>query len=443
MGLIQALGQGQGYLKAGLQGFPKSGKTYTATLLACAARKLFGAKGQIAMVDSENGSEYIAPLVKKLTGRDLLGVKTRCFETLVKVGLECLQSDVSVLVVDSVSHHSQELRDAFMKSVNEKRARRGMGPRTHFEIQDWGPLRQQWNDQWVSFYLNSALHIIVCGRAVWEYEHHLDQETGRRQLQKSGVKMKAEAEFGYEASLLIEMTRDYADGASGKITRYATVIGDRFGVIDGLRGEFGTIRTKDGKPDDQAHLDRTLDFFGPHLRLLKPGAHSTVDTEVHTQVDVDEDGNAEWKRRKREQTILVEEINGVISQRYPSMKAEDKQKRDALIFKHFGCHSRTKVENMDPEKLRRGLEGIRKELDPYEANRAPPPRREPEGGYISKDDSPTPAEIARAGQEEMLQALRDAGQNVDGLVSPEGATLDRLVADNRRLTALCKIKLKK
>lgn len=463
MGLIQALGQGQGYLKAGLLGFPKSGKTYTACLLACATKKLFGFGGPIAMVDSENGSEYVAPLVEKLTGQQLVGVRTRSFDDLVKMGIECLQSKVSVLIVDSVTHFWRELCDAFLKTVNEKRKRRGLGPRTQFEFQDWGPLKAQWNDRWTSFYLNSALHIIICGRAGFEYDYNVDAETGKRELQKTGVKMKTESEFGFEPSLLVEMERDYVAGDSARITRYATVIGDRFGVIDGLRGRFDTIRDKKGQPDDEAHLDRILDFFRPHLTRLRPGAHSTVDTEVRTQIDVDEDGNADYRRRKREQTILCEEIHGLMEKKHPSMSAKDKAARSALREEFFGTCSGTKIATFSPECLRKGLERMRAKLerptqeppaaaaagpedDPFnpkpkydpEANRLPPPRREPEGGYISKDDSPTPAEIARAGQEEMLQALRDAGQNVDGLVSPEGAMLDRLVADNRKLTALCK-----
>ena len=50
---LQSLGKGQGYLKAGFLGFPKSGKTFTSFRLAFGVRKHFGLKGRIAMFDTE------------------------------------------------------------------------------------------------------------------------------------------------------------------------------------------------------------------------------------------------------------------------------------------------------------------------------------------------------------------------------------------------------
>src|SRR5262245_8116413 len=95
MGLLTTLGQGQGFLKAGFLGFPGSGKTYTAALLAIGVRKSMGLEGPIAMFDTEGGSEYIAPLIRKETGKDLLGFKGRQFDALCKMAEECVAAEVS------------------------------------------------------------------------------------------------------------------------------------------------------------------------------------------------------------------------------------------------------------------------------------------------------------------------------------------------------------
>ncbi len=109
MGRLKMLGQGQGYLKAGCLGFNKSGKTYTSALLAVGVREMFGLTGPIAMVDSEGGSEYIAPLVKQLTGDDMVGDRTMAFDDLLAIGKEAVEVGVSVLLVDSMTHFWREL----------------------------------------------------------------------------------------------------------------------------------------------------------------------------------------------------------------------------------------------------------------------------------------------------------------------------------------------
>ena len=118
MNLLQKLGTGQGYLKAGFLGFPKAGKTYTAVELAIGTRALMSETGPIAMFDTEGGSEYIHLKVQQATGMDLIGVRSRAFDDLIAAGQECQKEGVSVLVVDSVTHVWRELCDAYLQKVN-------------------------------------------------------------------------------------------------------------------------------------------------------------------------------------------------------------------------------------------------------------------------------------------------------------------------------------
>lgn len=341
--ILKTLGKGEAYLKAGFLGFQKSGKTYTATLLAIGVRKHFGLTGPIAMFDTEAGSEYVAPLVQQQTGTDLLGVKARAFNDLVEMAQECLKQKVSVLIVDSVTHPWRELCDAYLTQLNAKRKEVNKPPLGKLEFQHWAAVKGLWA-RWSNLYLNMPMHCIICGRAGFEYAIEADEDTGRKEVVKTGIKMKVEGEFGFEPSLLVEMERyQEPDGKGGfKFHRQATVLGDRFGVIDG-----------------KVALDPTFTFFKPHVEMLKPGQHEPVETALKTETGADETGDLAWHRERREREILCEEIEGEIVANIPGQTAAEKKRKTDLIHEVFGTRSWKAVENTKSEVLRDGLKKIR------------------------------------------------------------------------------------
>lgn len=360
MSLLKPLGTGQAYLKGGCLGFQKSGKTYTATLLACAVRKFFELKGPIAMYDTEGGSEYVAPTVKKLTGTDLVGIKSRDFEELVRLGQECVSSGVSVLIADSMTHVWRSLCDAYLKGLNDARRKTAESkgwnfrPKASLEFQDWGPVKNTWA-KWTDFYLNAPLHIIICGRAGYEYDMQQNEDSGKKELVKTGIKMKTEGEFGFEPSLLFEMESEQEpDGNGGfKFVRSATVLGDRYNLIDGKTAKFASV-----KGNQEQEMENVFDFFGPHIQMLKPGAHSEIKTQVKA-MDVDESGDAAWAAEKKTRTIICEEVQGIITSVIPGQSAEDKKKKTDLVQEIFGTRSWTAVESMESSKLRDGLSKLK------------------------------------------------------------------------------------
>jgi hypothetical protein len=381
MSLLQKLGTGQGYLKAGFLGFQKSGKTYTATLLAIGTREHFGLDGPIAMFDTEGGAEYIAKMVRERTGKDLIGMRSRSFDDLCNMAEECVAEGVSVLVADSMTHVWRELCDAYMKQVNDQirrtneRYSKKRPLRQRLEFQDWAHVKGIWS-RWTDFYTNSALHIVICGRAGFEYDMQESQETGRKELVKTGIKMKTEGEFGFEPSLLVEMDREQEpDGDGGFVLRRrATVLGDRFGVIDGA-----------------TTIDPTFDFFAPHVCELTAGAHAAVDTRIKTDVGI-EDNEDEWTPEKKLRVILCEEIQGELVATYPGQKADDKKAKADLIHQAFGTRSWTRVESMDSERLRQGLTDIRSALGRYAGSGDPvKDENEEQDGLKFPDDEPAEA----------------------------------------------------
>ena len=365
MGLLKPVGQ-VGFLKGGFLGFNKSGKSFTMALLAVGVKRFFKLPGPIAMYDTEGGSEYIGPMVKALTGSDLLVVKSRSLDDLASTVRECVDEKVAVLIAESMTHVWRNLCDSYMEQVNAKRAENRQSPRRNLEFQDWGPLKGIWNGRWSDVYLNAPLHILIAGRAGYEYDMQENEETHKKELIKTGVKMKTEGEFGFEPSLLVEMEREsIPDGHGGFVSkRRATIIGDRFGVIDARTTLFG-----DDDPEapmsGEEMLAKTFAFFEPHIALLRPGAHTPIDTTSRTETGADADGNTDWARERKTREILCEEIAGeLVAHGLSGQATADKEKRLALLFTIFQTRSWTAIENMHSERLRDGLAAIRRHFAP-------------------------------------------------------------------------------
>jgi hypothetical protein len=431
---LTKLGNEQGFLKAGFLGYQKSGKSYTSAKLAIGVRAFFKLDGPIAFFDTESGSGYIAEMVKAETGKDLLGVRARSFKDLMQFAQDCLAEKVSVAIVDSVTHPWRELMDSYLIQLNQRRRERNFAPLQKLEFQHWSAIKAMW-EPWSEFFLNSPLHMIVCGRAgaIWEMEKN--EETGRRELIQAGTKMKVEGEFGFEPSLLIEMEREQVpDGQGGfKIVHRATVLGDRFAVLDGA-----------------TEVNPTFDFFRPHVEKLKPGAYAPVNTASKTQTGADVEGSGEWEREKKQRTILCEEVQGAIVSKYPGQSAEDKKQKADLLQLIFGTRSWTKVETMNSSQLRDGLGRLRKHLGidqelssneaeddlpfgPEPARKPPevtPPQPEPESAPESPPGPANPVLVklrevmaAQGGLDEpgLLQLLKNLGS-----ISPEVTSLERV-----------------
>jgi hypothetical protein len=345
---LQSFGTGQGFLKAGFFGFAGSGKTHTAMLLALELRKRLKLSGPIAIFDTEGSTEYIAARLAKETGQNPIGAKSRSLADLMDIAKQCEAGASPILIVDSATHVWREICDAYLDQVNKARNAQNRPSIQRIEFQDWANIKKVWA-RWTDFYLNSALHIIICGRAGfdWNFEEH-EQTDGsiKKELVKTGTKMKVEGEFGFEPSLLMEMERlsvpdDRRPGRFLQVHR-ATVIKDRFDLLDGKMQE-----------------NPTGEWFAPHIDALVPGAINVVDTSAHTDMGVDEDGNVKVQAERRTRTKLLEEIQGEITKAWPGQSAIEKKAKVVALELCFGTKSWTAVEGMNTEKLTASLAALR------------------------------------------------------------------------------------
>lgn len=316
------------FLKAGILGFAGSGKTKTATKIAIGLHKYIKAKKPIYFMDTETGSDYVKKDFDE-NNIELYVNKSRAFVDLLK-GVAEAEKEASILIIDSVSHYWLELMDAFKKKLNVKR----------FTLRHWMPIKEEWRP-FPEAYINSKLHIIMCGRAGWDFDWEEDDE-GVKELTKTGTKMKAEGEIGFEPSLLIEMERVRIEGGKigGGYMRRGWVIKDRFGLID-------------GKFYDNPEFDN----FIPHIRLLNlGGTHIGTSTEKGSE-DLFESGDSKYMERKQKD-IYIEEIADELMCMFGS-SVEDKRNKKILMTEIFGSSSKTAVEMLSNERLKDGLAKLR------------------------------------------------------------------------------------
>jgi hypothetical protein len=158
-------------------------------------------------------------------GISMVTAKTRAFTDLLAAVPEA-EAHASVLVIDSLTHFWVELCEAYCA----KRARDLKRPSYRLQFQDWAFLKAEWR-RFTDLFVNTSVHIIACGRAGYEYDY-AEGEDGKKQLEKTGVRFKAESEMGYEPDLLVLMERRMNMDTKAD-EHVAHVIKDRSTLLDG------------------------------------------------------------------------------------------------------------------------------------------------------------------------------------------------------------------
>lgn len=339
------------YLKMGIMGFAGSGKTFTATSVAIGLNQLMKQRGvaearkPIFFLDTETGSDWVKPRIDA-AGIQLFTAKTRAFKDLLEAVPEA-EASASILLIDSLTHFWVELTDAYMKKKN----------RTRLQFEDWSYLKTEWR-KFTDLFVNSGLHVIVAGRAGYEYDYAVDQESGRKNLEKTGIKMKAEGEMGYEPSLLVLMSRDM-DMATKTDRHVANIIKDRSTLLDGK--EFS---------------EPTFESFLPHIECLNLGGRQLgVDTTRTSMSAIPADVR---DTRRKQVEIVLEQIENLLVFFHPSTSGNDRKAKIALLESHFGTTSWKAVETMPLERLRQSYNALHLELKGEASEYAPKEQAKPE-----------------------------------------------------------------
>lgn len=341
MTLLQPAENTTAKLKMGLMGFQGSGKTHTMTSTAIGLvllmRKLGLPEGDkpIAFMDTETGSDWVRPRIEG-AGIKLFTAKTRAFTDLLSI-IDEAEKMASILLVDSATHIWREFVASYLRAKN----------RNSIRFDDWNFLKgeQGWQ-RFTDRFVNSNLHFIFAGRAGYEYDFSTDEDTGKKQLEKTGIKMKAEGETGYEPNLLVLMERKM-NMLTKADEHVAHVVKDRSTHLDGM--EFS---------------DPTFETFLPHINCLNLGGKQMgIDTSRSSASSIPSDAPRDRSRINRD--IVIDEIADLLLRHDASgTSGAAQKKRSELLTKHFGTASKTAIEEAMPMfDLRAGFDSLHLELE--------------------------------------------------------------------------------
>ena len=318
------------YLKIAFEGFAGCGKTYTMAQVALGLHKRIGSTKPIAIFDTEEAAKFLAPFFRE-AGIRVLHKRSRSLADLKETMRRGRDGAFDILMIDSISHVWENFLHAYQKQKN----------RSRLQFEDWGVLKPTWKQEFSEPFVRDPYHALMTGRAGYEYEDEKN-ENGKRQIYKSGIKMKVEGETAYEPDLLVLMSRFEELIADKKeVYREAMVIKDRSTLIDGK-----TFRNPSFK-DFSPAIERILD--APVAREPAPERNAA------DLVQTEEDKRAWLKERD----VALEEIEGYLTSVFPGQSADAKKAKTDSLESAFGTRSWTAITQKRPNELRAGLEKMK------------------------------------------------------------------------------------
>lgn len=340
--MFQPLENIRPFLKMALEGFAGDGKTFTATQVAIGLHKKIGSKKPIAILDTEAASKALLPLFKR-EGIQAVVSEARSLSAVNQAIKWCESGNADILIIDSITHIWEEFLTAYKQSKRYNK--------TFLEFQDWGVIKPRWKAEFSTPFVKAKCHIIFTGRAAYEYDF-LEQVQGatgkvKKEIHKSGIKMKAEGETAFEPDILIlmEKKKDLL-GNVKKIWREATILKDRTNTIDGE-----TIKNP------------SFEAFEPAINLLLDGVCKDIDADQPQDLFQHEDTDYIAQRKKREG--LIDEIEGCFSLMELGTGKEEKLYKAAILKAVFAVTSTKSLENINLDTLEGGFTTVKNVADDY------------------------------------------------------------------------------
>lgn len=381
MGLLKEVANDQARAKVGIFGMQGSGKTTTNALLALGVSLMYHNGAPVAMQDTEAGSDYLKPIFDA-EGVKLFVHKSGAFSDMEKVLDEAIGAGCCAFIMDSVTHTWRELQDTYCAQM----CRRYKCDEYDIQFQDWRELKARWAT-WTYAFLNSPLHCFISGRAGYDYEYEVNAK-GKKELIKGNSKMKAETEFGYEPSLLVELegVRKTANKkhTGGTINHVAYVLKDRSRSLNGMTFEWPDMN--DYKKGD---WQKVFTKFEPYFKFLNIGGvqKAMLPNTSEDLFDADSHDTAARQRAQAKKIALeeIENVMGVVL--WPGATADMKRIKLGAMQALWGVRSWSAVEGMSLRNVENGLWALHE----YEK--------------IARD-------VAPEGEEGVLRAVKDCVEKV-------------------------------
>jgi len=309
--MFRALENNRPFLKMAFEGFAGDGKSYTAAMVAIGVHKLIKNTKPIALFDTERAFKALKPEFDKAGIKAVINDEQRSLASLKEAIDWCQQGNADILIIDSITHVWEEYLNSYMQ----------LKKRTRLQFEDWAVIKPKWKQEFSTPFVMAKCHIIFTGRAGYEYTDEKNEETGKREIFKSGIKMKAEGETAFEPDILVLMQKEQdLLGTPKRVWREAMVIKDRTTQIDG-----------------KTFINPTFEDFWPAIKVLLDGALR----EAHG-VDIP-DTFAEFENKyseaAKDREIYIHEIEGAFELMGLGTGAADKQIKAWTLNQVFGVNS--------------------------------------------------------------------------------------------------------
>lgn len=344
--MFKKLENNRPFLKLALEGFAGDGKTFTATQIAIGVHKLIGSKNPIALFDTEKAFKALKPSFDEAGIEAIVNDEQRSLAALNQAIKWCEEGNADILIIDSITHVWEEFLRAYMNrpDKNGKEIKR-----SRLEFQDWGILKPTWKELFSTPFVQAKCHIIFTGRAGYEYENEKNEDTGKREIFKSGIKMKAETETAFEPDILVLMQK-HQDllGEKKRVWREATIVKDRTNQIDG--------KTFDNP---------TFEDFYPAIKVLLDG---TLREQFGQQIpDTFFEFESKYSEVGKEREVLIAEIEGSFELMGLGTGAQDKQVKAWTLNQVYGINSIEGLAKKNNTAIRHGSSVIKTFADRYKA----------------------------------------------------------------------------
>lgn len=322
--------------KCALQGDPGSGKTYTMAKIAIGLHKKIKSQKPVVLIDTERSHQWLIPLFKEANIKFLVR-ETKSLVDVRQAMKMCREGYSDILLIDSITHIHEKFMDAYKEKVNRQR----------LQFQDYAIVKPAWRKEFTEPLVNDDYHILFTGRIKDDYENELDEETGKREIFKSGRSMQAEKNIGYEPDLLLYMERveNILSKDKKDVHRQATVLKDKSSLTDG-----------------KTFIDPVFENFEPIIDycLSNPAEKKPVEEGDNKELFKTEEDKRAYLKKK---DILLEKIGNEMTKYAPGQSAEVKQKRIELSEKVFGTNSWTEVETFSLKTLEQGYDKLLRVID--------------------------------------------------------------------------------
>lgn len=342
--MFKKLENNRPFLKMAFEGFAGDGKTFTATQVAIGVHKLIKSTKPIALFDTEKAFKALKPSFDAAGIEAIVNDEQRSLAALSAAIKWCEEGNADILIIDSITHVWEE----FMKAYLNRPDKNGkVIARNRLEFQDWGVIKPRWKEEFSNPFVMAKCHIIFTGRAGYEYTDERNEETGKREIFKSGIKMKVENETAFEPDILVLMQkRSDLISDDKKVWREAMVVKDRTNQIDGK-----TIKNP------------SFNDFYPAIKVLLDG---TLREQYLGDIpDTFKEFENKYNDVAKDRDILVAEIEGCFELMGLGTGAQDKQVKAWTLNQVYQSNSLEMVSKKNNTVIREGLKVIKEFSNKY------------------------------------------------------------------------------